>query len=88
MPDLRRQYRDIDQKAGEIWAEQRISQPIIPKSDRLLAIAAVCSSVQQGLSAAAAAAAARLTLAFVGWQINAIRWPTQLPIAFQEEPND
>jgi hypothetical protein len=37
LPTLQRQYRDIDQKGGEIWTEQRILQPITPKSDRLLA---------------------------------------------------
>ena len=36
MPDLQRQYRDIDQKAGEICTAQLILQPTIPKSDRLL----------------------------------------------------
>jgi len=36
LPDLLRQYRDIDQKAGEICAAQVILQPTIPKSDRLL----------------------------------------------------
>jgi len=33
---LQRQYRDIDQKAGEICTAQVILQPTIPKSDRLL----------------------------------------------------
>jgi len=37
LPDLLRQYQDIDQKAGEICAAQVILQPAIPKSDRLLA---------------------------------------------------
>jgi len=35
-PDLLRQYRDIDQKAGEICTAQVILQPTIPKPDRLL----------------------------------------------------
>ena len=39
MPDLQRQYRDIDQKAGEIGTVQVILQPIDLKSDRLLAFA-------------------------------------------------
>jgi hypothetical protein len=38
LPDLQRQYRDIDQKAGEIGAAQVILQPTIPKPDRLLEI--------------------------------------------------
>ncbi len=36
LPDLQRQYRDIDQKSGEIGTAQVILQPIDPKSDRLL----------------------------------------------------
>ena len=36
LPDLPCQYRDIDQKAGEICTTQVILQPTIPKSDRLL----------------------------------------------------
>ena len=38
LPDLQRQYRDIDQKAGEIGTVQVILQPIDLKSDRLLAL--------------------------------------------------
>ena len=34
--DLQRQYRDIDQKAREIWPAQVILQPTILVSDRLL----------------------------------------------------
>jgi len=40
LPDLQRQYRDIDQKAGEICTAQVNLQPAIPKSDRLLGTAA------------------------------------------------
>jgi len=36
LPDLQRQYRVIDQKAGEICNAQVILQPTISKSDRLL----------------------------------------------------
>ena len=36
--DLQCQYRDIDQKAREIWPVQVILQPTIPVSDRLLDI--------------------------------------------------
>jgi len=39
LPDLQRQYRDIDKKAGEIDTAQVILQPTIPKADRLLVIA-------------------------------------------------
>ena len=34
--DLQRQYRDIDQKAREIWPVQAILQPTILVCDRLL----------------------------------------------------
>ena len=38
LPDLQRQYPDIDQEAGEICTDQIILQPATPKSDRLLVI--------------------------------------------------
>ena len=44
MRDLQCQYRDIDQKAREIWPVQVILQPTILVSDRLLALSACISA--------------------------------------------
>jgi hypothetical protein len=47
LPDLQRQYPDIDQKSGEICTDQVILQPTTPKSDRLLGIAALEDKIVQ-----------------------------------------